>query len=91
MALSRYRNVKRPDQLYPNVTISERNTDLFIEYSVDDRLDNIAHRIYGESSYWWIILLANPEYDMEYMIEPGELIRIPLPLNSVVAEIKEQL
>lgn len=91
MALNRYRNTTDPDAVYPDVSISERETDLFIEYGADDKLETVAYRVYGEPEYWWIIMLANPDYTMEYEIEPGELIRVPFPLNSVVTEIKDQL
>lgn len=76
---------------FPRVKISERDTDLFLEFKSTDKLENIAANTYGDPSLWWIILMANPEYTLEYDIEPGEIIRIPLPINSVVKEIRDQL
>lgn len=87
----RYTQVTNPTQLYPGIIISERETDLFIEYGTEDKLENVAYKVYEDPSFWWIILLANPEYSMEYEIEPGETLRIPLPLNSVINEIRSQV
>lgn len=91
MPFKRYTSVKNPQDLYPGVTITDRDTDLFMEYGTEDKLELVAHEVYGDASLWWIIMLANPEYAMEYEIEPGETLRVPLPLNSVIAEIREQV
>lgn len=74
----------------PRIIISERDTDVYVEYTATDKLENLANETYGDPSLWWIIMMANPQYVMEYEIEVGEVIRIPLPLNSVVNEIKSQ-
>jgi hypothetical protein len=91
MAFKRYATIKDPRQYYPNVTIKDRETDLWMEYGTEDKLELVAHEVYGDASLWWIIMLANPEYAMEYEIEPGETLRVPLPLNSVITEIKNQV
>lgn len=91
MAIKRYPKGIERDQIYPAISIRDRDTDMFIQYNIEDKLELIANRAYNEPGYWWIIMLANPEYTMEYEIEPGELIRVPLPLNSVISEIKDQL
>lgn len=77
--------------IFPNIKIKERDSDLYVEFKSTDRLENIAADTYNDPSLWWVILAANPQYTLEYDIEPGEVIRIPLPLNSVVNEIREQL
>lgn len=87
----RYARLRNSLQLFPNTTIVDRETDLFINYNAEDKLENIAYRVYGDASLWWIIMLANSEYTMEYEIEPGETIRIPLPLNSVITELRSQV
>ena len=91
MPFKRYASVKNPQDLYPEVTIADRDTDLYMEYGTEDKLELVAHEVYGDASLWWIIMLANPEYAMEYEIEPGETLRVPLPLNSVITEIREQV
>ena len=91
MAFRRYTQVKQLDALYKDVTIADREGDLFVEFNSEDKLENLAYRVYNDPSMWWIIMLANPEYAMEYEIEPGETLRVPLPLNSVITEIKNQV
>jgi hypothetical protein len=91
MAFKRYAHVKNTLDQYPHVEITERETDLYMEYGTENKLELIAYQVYGDPGLWWIIMLANPEYTMEYEIEPGETLRIPLPLNSVITEIKNQV
>lgn len=79
------------NELYPGVTIKDRETDLYIQYNIEDKLETVAYRVYSDPKLWWIIMLANPEYTMEYEIEPGETLRVPLPLNSVITEIRSQI
>ena len=91
MAFRRYTQAKKLDALYKDVVIADREGDLFVEFNSEDKLENLAFRVYNDPSMWWIIMLANPEYVMEYEIEPGETLRVPLPLNSVITEIKNQV
>jgi len=79
------------DRLAKPISIRERETDIYIDFNEGARLESISQSAYNSPSYWWIILAANPQYDMEYHIEPGDTIRVPLPLNDVVREIREQL
>jgi len=87
----RYAAIKDVQSIYPGVTIKERSTDLYIQYNIEDKLETVAHRVYDDPKLWWIIMLANPEYTMEYEIEPGETLRIPLPLNSAITDINSQV
>ena len=79
-----------PNKNVPAYSIMDRQTDIYVNYNDTDRLDNMAYRFYGSSEYWWIILDAN-NYQIEFDIEPGEILRIPYPLNEVLQEIKEQV
>lgn len=81
-------NVPPPNT--PPYRISDRESDLFMPYYGSDRLDLISNRIYGSPNYWWVILAAN-NYQIEFDIESGEIIRIPYPLNSVLEEIRGQV
>lgn len=89
-AFKRYTGLDRTTP-FPSVVIPDRDTDLFVSYNIEDRLEIVAHRVYGDASLWWIIMLANPEYAMEYDIEPGETIRVPMPLNAVITDIRNQV
>ena len=48
-----------------------------------DTLDGIAYKLYGNAQLWWAILDANPKYQSEIEIKPGDLLVIP-PFAEVV-------
>ncbi len=66
--------------------IKNRETDVYIEYSEINRLDLISNTYYSDPTYWWVILHAN-DYSIEFDIEPGELLRIPLPLKLALSDV----
>ena len=89
MAQSRYRYLTYDGkmQILPPVQISKRSTDKKSRYHPEQkRLDSISGEIYGDDTYGWLILMANPEYYMEYDIPRNAIIRIPFPLKDVEAE-----
>lgn len=76
----------------PVIKIAKRNTDKFVEYnSKKTRIDRIAGDVYGDSSYWRIIMWANPEYYLEFDIPENTAIRVPYPLEEVVQEVIERI
>lgn len=83
-------DVSMPNENVKDFTILHRDTDVFIPYHEADRLDLISDRYYGSPEYWWVILSAN-DYQLEFDIEAGEILRIPYPLNEVIAEIRRQV
>ena len=83
-------NIKNFDSILFNLNIKNRETDIFLEYHVNNRLDLISNRIYGSPEYYWIILEANG-YSIEYDIIPGDILRIPFPLESILEEIRLQV
>ena len=95
MAISRYRQVITPQRTMmtvPGVVISNRDSDKFMLYNYDKmRLDNIAAEIYGDDLYNWLILLANPEYPLEFDIPNNTVIRVPFPLNDVLTEYEQKV
>lgn len=58
-----------------------------IEYNVDkmtlytfkegDTVSNIAYRMYENQDLWWCIMDANPKYETEMDIKPGDVLYIP--------------
>lgn len=42
-----------------------------------DRLDQIAHRVYGRADLWWVIAQGNPDLLLPDPLEPGTMLRIP--------------
>lgn len=66
--------------------IKDRDTDLYITYKFTDRIDNLAYKYYKDSSLFWIILLANG-CGTELDIDDNDLLRIPMPLTSVLRDL----
>lgn len=73
----------------PPVKISIRKTDKYITYKKNTmRTDYLAGEIYQDETFWRLIMWANPEYFLEFDIPDNSIIRIPYPLNDVIAEVK---
>jgi len=49
----------------------------FYEWVETDRIDIVASRFFGDSTYWWKIMDFNPEIQNPMEIEPGTILRIP--------------
>lgn len=66
-----------------NVSIVESSGDKYvtIDASTCNRIDIIAFRYYGRSTYWWIIALANKIID-PFDLPIGTTLRIP-PVSSL--------
>ena len=95
MGTNRYFYLNKPDgtqQNMPLVTISKRSTDKFITYDSNImRLDRIAYSVYGDDTYNWLIMLANPGYFIEFDIQTGTVIRVPFPLQDVLNEYEQKV
>lgn len=76
----------------PRVRIKSRTTDKFVVYnSSKTRLDRIAADFYGDDTFYWIILLANPEYYLEFDIPNNTVIRVPAPFQEVLSEVQKKI
>lgn len=42
-----------------------------------DTIDGIAYKQYGNAQLWWAIMDANPKYQSEIEIKPGDVLTIP--------------
>ncbi len=58
--------------------IEERQDDIIIIASEEDRLDNLAARFYGSPRLWYVIASVNNLNNGSMHITPGTEIRIPL-------------
>jgi len=71
---------------YRPLTTAELNS-LTIEeiyWQPGDRLDKLASRAYGNSTYWWILARYNGKpTDAHY--QTGDLVYVPQPLNLIMA------
>ena len=75
----------------PNIPIPSREDDRFVEYNINStRLDRISGESYDDDSYWWVILMANPEYYFEFDIPTGTIIRVPFPLEDVLFDFQRE-
>ena len=70
---------------YPEVPLSD--DDIYVYTSRGDRFDVLAQQFYQNSSYWWIISIANPQIPQNSLIIPeGIQIRIPSNEGSIINE-----
>lgn len=63
--------------------------DIYIIGQVGDRLDNLAHKYYNKSSYWWIIARANNIGNGDLVVPIGKQLRIPQNVESIIEAYKE--
>jgi hypothetical protein len=94
MGYDRYKNFRNTDgtiSSVPFIKIPKRNTDIYVLYELGKtRMDILSYDKYGDSSYGWLILQANPEYgSYEFEIPDGVTIRVPYPLNDVLKRYDE--
>jgi len=76
----------------PFITINNRNSDKR-EYFKEGitTYDALSYKFYGTSLYGRIISMANPEFDDEFSVADGSVIRIPFPINDVISEVVEKI
>lgn len=94
--MSRYKN--SPDRVEEGVPakgstvypiVGESTEDYYVISTLGDRFDILANEYYKDSSLWYIIAAANPNIRRDSIyIEPGNQIRIPLPLSKVLAKLR---
>ena len=63
--------------------------DIYIIGQVGDRLDNLAHKYYNKSSYWWIIARANNIGNGDLVVPIGKQLRIPQNVESIIETYNE--
>ena len=89
-----YSILKKNKELFsmPGMKIEERNTDRFVEYNRDKiRVDRIAYENYGDATLGVLIMLANPDYFLEFDIPNNTIIRVPYPLEEVEGDVIRKL
>ena len=90
MIYDRYKKFRKSGNIseVPIVKIPVRSSDAYILYKRGEtRLDLLSYQYYSDPNYGWLILQANPTIgNMEFEIQDGERIRIPLPLDQVLIQ-----
>ena len=68
---------------YPDIPLSFN--DIYAYTDEGDRFDILAQNFYGDSSLWWVISIANPQFDQGSMFPPlGVQIRIPTDIGAIL-------
>jgi hypothetical protein len=96
MGTDRYKYLRNSNnsgiKIMPYIKIDKRSTDVYRLYNSEKtRLDRISYEVYEDDTYGWLILLANPEYAMEFDIPRNTVLRIPFPLREVITEFEGKL
>ena len=73
--------------MYPKIPI--KDSDVFIYPKFGDRLDNLAHKYYGDVSLWWIIAKANNLDAAHIGLEVDTQLRIPTDIDPILDKLKE--
>lgn len=84
MSISRY---SKYVHIQPIRKITPAITDITHTFGQYENIDNLATKYYGDVNLAWIIMSANPEYKMEFLVPAGAQLRIPFPLTRVFAEL----
>jgi len=81
-----FQNIKYPE-------ITRVVSDIYLYTTRGDRYDTLAQSFYGDSSYWWVIAMANVDISSPDSLIPeiGAQIRVPSNsrLPNIVAEFEE--
>ena len=73
-----YRTVR-----YPEIPLDENDT--YVISQAGDRFDLLAFEYYNDSSLWWVISIANENFQQNSMVVPeGQQIRIPSNLSNIL-------
>ncbi len=90
----RYGNFKLNDKLtfIPFIKLTEKSTDLKVEWKKTKKLDKISNDQYGAPYYGWLIMLANPQYGgLEFDIPEGSILKIPFPLMDSLQDYQNKI
>jgi len=90
---NRYNNftINGVSKVLPFIKIPTSVNDKYVNYIVGTtRFDRISQTYYGDPTYGWLILLANPSKRLEFDFNDGEQIRIPFPLEVALDNYEKQ-
>lgn len=95
--MNRYENIqilktesgKRYKKTIKYPIIEKNENDIYIVGSQGDRLDNIAHKYYKDSTLWWIIARANNIGKGSLSVPIGTQIRIPYNYLNIIDEYRK--
>jgi phage tail protein X len=72
---------------YPEIPLNI--SDTYVTSNDGDRWDILAYTYYGDSSYWWVISIANDSLPQNSLfIPPGIQIRIPSNVSFIIQQFE---
>lgn len=79
--------------IVPFIKIPNMSSDKYTFWDkMNSRMDLISYQYYGNPNYGWLILQANPQLpSLEYMIDNGEKIRVPFPLDMAISQYENSI
>ena len=94
--MSRYKNSRikvENNKSYYKTTIFDKipksDSDIYVITTTGDRLDIMANKFYGDSSLYWIIASANPNFKQNSLTPPnGTQFRIPTEIGPIIADFE---
>jgi hypothetical protein len=96
MAYNRYKSFVTNEgevKTVPFIAIPKRDSDKYTYWEkMYSRTDILSYKYYGSPDYGWLILQANSHLpSMEFMIDDGERIRIPFPLDIAISQYENDI
>jgi hypothetical protein len=73
--------------IYPIIKPSDN--DFYVISEAGDRLDLLAKKFYNDTTYWWIIAVANNLNDANFFVPEGLQLRIPTNPILIMNELKK--
>ena len=68
---------------YPE--IPRQFSDLYVISTAEDRYDLLANQYYSDSTLWWVISIANGNFQQNSMVVPErQQVRIPVNISNIL-------
>jgi hypothetical protein len=68
---------------YPEIPLDEEDT--YVISQAGDRFDLLANQYYNDSTLWWVISIANENFQQNSMVVPeGQQVRIPVNISNIL-------
>ena len=73
---------------YPEIPLDEEDT--YVISQAGDRFDLLANQYYSDSTLWWVISIANENFQQNSMVVPeGQQIRIPIGISNILYSFEQ--
>ena len=70
---------------YPDIPLGFN--DIYVYTDEGDRFDILSQNYYGDSSLWWVLSIANPQFIQNSLYPPlGVQIRIPSNIGAITLQ-----